>query len=551
MCNETNASSKGRKSFAEKYLNNKYLKATTVIIFSCCSVMFFTSIVYFLYNIMSRNNQLSEIALALYTENPDGALSILQETTSISTEFMTIIISIFAIVVTVWVGLNIYNVLSRDELNVLSDQISNASEKVQQVSHDVQQSNEEQKDMANDIAGKSKQIADLVERSTHRIYFDLQAFIKSSELEYTAINYVDYCFEDLVEEDDYRLIDKLIRIELFYSSAMKSYYGDNPSSCRDAANKSYDICKDLIDSQEYRHNKVLMGFLCVRAANLKYFISLTKESGALAECVVYAELALKYWFPMLPNVEQYHIEQRYSLMDIYNLIALSTHYIYISEDDTSERGTKLEEQMRKYYDKLKILLRDNHVDGTYPKRYALYMRNIGTSKDFIYHHDKTKQISEDSVACYKKAIGAYPKEKKAYRNIVSFRIKQFKFGYMNKESPQKRQQYLNEMIQYATIFKNVAPYSIEAYSFLGSCYALNYLETKNNSSLNLYCENINLAISYLQVKEKDELRQRLNKSQDEEIRVYDILECKSHRFNRAIENNLQEIKEAIALLKQI
>ncbi len=509
-----------------KYLTNKYFKLLIISVFAISSIFFMTIIIYFLYNTISYHNQLSEFALELYSENPEEALAILRETSNISTEFITIIISIFAIIVTVWVGLNIYNVLSRDELKELQERINSQTRMVET--------------MFEDDEIRTQQINSLVKSSTSRSYFDFQATFEKANVEYTASNYVAYCFKELVEEDNYYLIEKLSEIEVFYNSAMDNYYGERSDNCIAPALKVYDLCSGILEDKANWENFVLMGYLHVRCANLQFFISQTKVISHLDKCIQHSKSALGYWFPELPNTQVYHNEQIYSLMDIYNLISLSIYFIITQKKNLSNQK-RLYEEMYKYYAKLEELLIEKDMEHIYPERYSLYMRNIGTSKDFLFHHDLSCEISEDCLLYYKKAISANPRSIKSYRNIISFRLKQFKYGYVHLDLD-KYNQWCDELIKYAIIYKSLAPSSSESCCFLGVSYVLKYLKTKNQVDLQLYQENIDLAILCLPIKEKEQLCIDLNKNPDEAIETMDILNHESHKFNSSIKKYLEELK---------
>lgn len=527
--NKSNSSkqSKFRSKSSKKFSYYNVLKAVIVLTFAVCSFIFLLSITMFLKNIIDNHNEIYRLAVDLYSENKEDAVDIFKNSSYLSTEFITIIIAIFAIIVTIWIGLNIYNVISKDELQNLSDKASDISKK------------------AKNATNKINSLYDAYADSN---YINFQATFQKAQKEYAATNYVIEHFNELISKSNPELVLILHNIEIFYHSAMESYYGENKSDSIMLAEMAYEKCKELTNIEASMKNKVLMGYLHMRIANLQYFISQTVDIENLNQCVKHCKDAITFWFPKVDNISNYNKQELYSLMDIYNLIAISIHHIIINSKSGKD-NKKLYKEMRDYYNKLEELLTEENLVSIYPSRYSMYMRNIGTSLDFVFNEfieDKNILTSGKCLDYYKKALSANPKESKNYRNIISFNLKQFKNGYLDYRSKDVRLQYLKKMIEYATIYINLLPYSVEPYSFLGATYALKYILTNEREDLLKYQENIDIAIIFLSIEENDKIKSKLGKEHEHILSTRDILDYKEFKFNYVLtDDNIDLLKNDI------
>lgn len=229
-------------------------------------------------------------------------------------------------------------------------------------------------------------------------------------------------------------------------------------------------------------------------------------------------------------------------MDIYNLIALSTSFLITNCKQTEPT---LKEEMQTYYGELETLLMKHDFRSLYPERFALYMRNIGTSKDFAYYTTLETPISEDAIICYKKSIAANPKKEQAYRNIVSFRLKQFKYGYFSQKPESEQLQILEETIQYGGIYKALKPTSSEPYNFLASAYAFKWNLTKEHADHASFYDQYAMAILCLPYSEKETLLCELGKTNGV-LQVEDILSIETFRFNGIINDLRETLIDAIS-----
>ncbi len=489
-------------------------KQFLVAVFGVCSIVFLGSIVLFLYHSLTYQNKLLDIALGLYESNAELALNALIDATSMPTDLLTVIVSIFAIVVSVWVGLNIYNVISKDQLGELNDRILDTVDDVENLSDEYIQWN----------------------------YSIFRTTFYNTYLEYTAYDYVAFHFNELLDVRDYKLIAALCQIETLYNTSMNMFYSENTSNGDGITAEAINMCGALLADEETGTNTILLGYIHVRMANLFYFQAHMKDKRCLSHCIEHAKNAIECWFPAISKAETscdvsidfnryYQLKELHSLMDIYNLIGISSHFLLVSNMAINQWDEQIYAELTLYYDRLYYLISENHLETIYPSRYAMFMRNIGASKDFIFYQNHDTPISEDCLEYYQKALSANPREKKCYRNIISFRLKQLQYGYIEDTDCI----ILNEVIQYSEIYRTLAPTSSESHSYLATAYALKYLRTADTTDLNLFSKYYSLAILCMPYDEKG----------THSTEVLDILRDDSHRFNRIIKAHLSTLISAL------
>ncbi len=474
-------------------------------------------IIGYIYSAIVSKEIALQYAKELFDSQPEYAAQILGSVSSMSSDAIMVILTIFAVIVTIWVALNVYNIISKNDINELEDRLN---------------------DM---IKNTEKLYSSLEEKSR----FEFSIAFHGSYLEYTGTDYILLHLKEVTEEkQDIKLVEEMEKLERLYSIAMIEYYNMTANDTNEFYKTAIDSCRAVMKYVEEIQNPHLLGYVYLRLANLYYFQSNINEVEILWKTIKYTLKASDMWFgkaktePIENLCSNYTNRELYSLIDIHNLIGITACHIYNNSKAGSDDRKKSREMMMEYYELLRVTIEKTDIGKVFPKRLGLYYRNIGTSYDFAYFEGDKKEITEEAVYFYKKAIEYRSDISKLYRNVAAFRLKQFEFNHICLEDKTIRLNYLNELITYGTIYRNMEPYNREPYIYLRAGYYLKYKENKDEKDKQSYEENANILLCLTTAEDKKKMVEEANKCNKlagcNEITIDDLLRLKEHGYNRAI-----------------
>lgn len=473
------------------------------------SVCFFCCFLGFIYNAFTSRGKALDYAEQLLDEQPEYAVEIIGTITSISNDAVIFLLSMFAIVVTVWVALNVYNMVNKDEVNELYDRL-------------------------NAILCDSRTLyKDLEEKSR----FEFEMAFHGTYLEYTGTDYILLHLKEVTEKQDSEIVEIMEKLEKLYAIAMIEYYNDSANNPAGLYEVALETALNAMECIEKTGNPYLLGYVYLRLANLYYFESNTKDAETLWKTIDYCQKTHQAWFPNARKETlqlNYTNEELYSLVDLYNLIAITSSYIYNHSKDNSKEKLKAKELMGEYYILLNDTIEETNLNKVFPKRLELYYRNIGCFYDYAYYSGEKNIISEKAIMYYKKAIQYNPQRDLLYRNIAAFRLKQFEFNHVDLIDDAHKLKILNELITYAIIYKNMSPYKEESYIYLRAGYYLKYKISGDIVAKNNYEENTNIALHLMSEQGRKNVLHDLKKHENDDITIEDMMLLKEHGYNRAI-----------------
>lgn len=287
----------------------------------------------------------------------------------------TITLSLIGIAISVWIGLNLYNVLSKEELKVLLEQAEKAAEITQKVYTEV-----------------------------------LMSKFRMSHTDSTA-NFYAIVLEEIDILPDI-ILEKLISIEDLYRFSFNLYKEHFSTKYNDIGRKQ---CDELLQlCQEYKQRKIIntkqfsliTGYLYIRSSDFSFYktqydFSLTENHiDSMAKDIINNyEQALKHIFrnsdiTTFINPERYSSVEKSFIASIANSIG-AAYLLFVKNLTPSE--------LKKIICTEKVAI--NFGTEISPKRKAVFLRNMGTA------YEKNSNLDE----AYKQYLKSYELNNKSVK----------------------------------------------------------------------------------------------------------------------------------------
>lgn len=450
-------------------------------------------------------------------------LSLNRDTTDTVTILCSDLISIFGIVISIWVGLNIYNVLEREKVKLAHQAATEALE------------------IANQAAENSHQFKELTLFSIMNVLSEQAPF-------YSFVSYLLYQFnpeinKTLLDHFDKKTLDDFLRIEHLFSSASKLNRSGKRVESRILAEKGIDCCNFYLEkcSAKYlREPSFVKGYLYLRRGDFKFYCGYhyVNEIGInyLNEAVTDYKNALMYiWgsiekgekFSKIPPMPLFNEENNaiteedddrtlLMLAYLYNVIGESYNVRaqyrnqYGSSPETKRFACVYFNACYCIYQALQERKRPAH------HVFAIYLRNYGTA---LEHADGCYQAPITPDQLYETAIKLDPDDSLAYYTYCSYQLRKYRadavVGTLHNFPDQRK------IETYLRIFVAVHPANKKGYFYQYLFYLLSaYI-----------CQSINEKKSYFGlakesfaiVKELDNSFRCDEKTQDLENKVYSCI----------------------------
>ena len=219
-------------------------------------------------------------------------LSLNRDTTDTVTILCSDLISIFGIVISIWVGLNIYNVLEREKVKLAHQAATEALE------------------LANQAAENSHQFKELTLFSIMNVLSEQAPF-------YSFVSYLLYQFnpeinKTLLDHFDKKTLDDFLRIEHLFSSTSKLNRSGKRVDSRILAEKGIDCCDAYLEkcSAKYlREPSFVKGYLHLRRGDFKFYCGYRYEDKTgtdyLDEAITDHKNALMYIWGSIEKGEKF------------------------------------------------------------------------------------------------------------------------------------------------------------------------------------------------------------------------------------------------------
>lgn len=203
---------------------------------------------------------------------------------------INIVTTILSIAIAVWIGLNIYNIVEKrqiDQLSVKTKAIKLSTEKSKKASKEIKLSFEKIKDQ---VENDAKQLIETqIERTRSSINLLINIFINTQQDHMTG--YFIKCFYKLLDsEDDLKRvseldISKLICIETYFNNVYHSYKINDSNSVRFFARVGIETLKEIEDGKNSNQCKLKLyyDYLLFRKAELNFYYGMVEYGESSVE----------------------------------------------------------------------------------------------------------------------------------------------------------------------------------------------------------------------------------------------------------------------------
>lgn len=472
MNRETSSSSAPIRNFWTRRKRIAIAVTATMIIVGLLSLALFYAFRFAM--IMEWANKLGD--------DSQAAKTIIEYLAPSNADKSTALIALFEVIIAIWVGLNIYNFLGKDDLERLEDK-----EKQLEQLLDKQTGY-----LTNAVKDASKNSYD-VSLAT------LRNFISLNTAHYATGSYLQEKVEAWQDGDAPEItpgiLSNMVNIESFFLSASQANRdGRIPEriSIAESGKKECDRLRKSLENTDISaaDRKFLVGYIHLRTGDFKFYIGYRIKTGErdIAEAITEYNEAIRSWFPSyldFGNVSSSTTGELYCLAYLCNVIGECNNVQRQAEmrpDDVrplSDRCKQLAENALSYFEKAikiaEVLSNDKGVK--LPSYFATYYRNLGTAHDFL---DCGSPI-EDYTKALKINVGDYL----SHQNIAAFHLKKITQPFR----PNTVSEIMDNVLPHIDLLVLKCPTYKEGYNL--SCWAYTllaniYLQNKNKKKFQCY-----------------------------------------------------------------
>lgn len=302
-------------------------------------------------------------------------------------------IAIVAIAVSVWVGLNVYNFISRDEMKEVTKTINAQKTRLEENNTTVERLSTKAISLENQLKG----VQDLA----------LQEFVsavsRSGEKYIISAYFADYFLKNKLDPINTEMIFQLTTAELLYDDLTEYYEKGRLGDCYETSHKVQELFENYrrsIDELSFEENNIknmILAYLDSRIADTLFYKNMSKKERSFEkEMKQVAELFedILTTINSNPNYKEAEACKAYC----YNTIGYTYDQLYLNDKNNADylqKAIENSENAIKDAEKLKLP----------PRTRARYNRNLG----LIFDHKKE----------YRKAL-------EYYREAVKYDIKDYK-----------------------------------------------------------------------------------------------------------------------------
>ena len=321
---------------------------------------------------------------SLFIGVPDGTKSVNSE----------LIISIISIAVTVWIGLNIYNVISKEDIDIFMNKIDKK---------------------INRSMLQLREIDDKLQETDIKLSMTQFIFLlKETRSRYIISYYFAMCFSNSKEKIDN--IDNLVKIEYLFIKTIQFYENNNYNLALEYCQKalSYFLEYEIINKPR-KDYKLLDAYKCCRLSDLYFYKNISSlrmnASVSIDELTRSIELYCTLKKYIDDHQDDYDID--FISNELYGYIHNTIAYTYQEMAFLSNEKEFIENAEKEYYEVFK-----NYKEN------GRYYRNFGT---FLERTNKKEEALEN----YKKAIDLNKSDYKAYNNYYALKLKMIESDILN------------------------------------------------------------------------------------------------------------------------
>lgn len=388
------------------------------------------------------------------------SMSMVEKLTPNIEDFLSGLIALFGIVLSIWVGLNIYSVLGKDELVYLE-------ERSEELSADI--------NAMQDVIQAHKSI---LATNYETNFSELLSCVERSLPHYGSSRYLMEKFNELLRVEQGEDIDpqltvllpEFIRIENFFLAASEAYGSKNFAERKLLSTSGINICNNVITIiREKTLNPFFEGYVHLRIGDFNFYMGHRQAEGRDNLDTAKRELneAAKKWFginildtdPCKSVLTKKSDSELYCLAYLYNIIGESFNVLW--QAPISDHDPKLVAMADRY-----LGFAANNIIPCLEKKpiskyFATYYRNYGTALD----HQK----NSDCIIWYEKALALNSSDSLSHLDIASWKLKEVQELCDNAGDVQKQEQYVNIALQHLELYRMQHPADPVGYG--KSCWA--------------------------------------------------------------------------------
>lgn len=380
------------------------------------------------------------------------------------------LIALFGIVLSIWVGLNIYSVLGKDELIYLE-------ERSEKLSADI-----------NAMQGVIQTHKSILRANYETNLSELLSCIEQSLPHYGSSRYLMEKFNILLQVDTKKGVDsrlavllpEFIRIENFFLAASEAYGSKNFAERKLLSDSGIKVCQKVINMMNEKIGQKTVepffwGYIHLRMGDFNFYMGHRQKDGVPKLDIAGKEssIAAKIWFgidilheePKAEALKGKTAPELYCLAYLYNIIGESFNVRWQEpiNDRREEWIDKAEKCLGFAAKKIIPCIEENPT----AKYFAKYYRNYGTVLD----HKK----SSECITWYKKALEQNPSDFSSHSNIASWELSKVQKWYEERcEDRIKEQEHcVNLVLQHLALYRMQCPTDPVTYG--KSCWAYTLL----------------------------------------------------------------------------
>lgn len=421
---------------------------------------------------------------------------------------INVLLILFGLVVSVWVGLNIYNIVTKDEIEKLQRQ---TEEKVEIVQTKI-----------NGLSDEMNTQINLLKETTAEMDSLKNKYLKSGDLFLTHVRNMFfiqllslsasyYASTDILIENIKEIVNNknlsnpntqtayyndLIEIETFFFAASQANRTQSTNDRITFSKKGLNICNEFFKTyesflQQNGQNEIIYGYIYLRIGDFNYYIGKRNDSEKLQNAVENYKNALNCLLPARlffvdeNNIQSLRLDHTASISQlkcisyISNIVGECNNLLYDININSNapfkhEMAVQNMQDAIRYFNYMKcahkfMLLKNEKT----PIYFATYYRNSTTIHDKETSGDYTKD--ENIIQSYQECIKINEHDSLSYRNIAMRRLKNISEKIETATSvSDKNYIYSNALktASYIQLYILHASSKIEGYNMLGWAYTL-------------------------------------------------------------------------------
>lgn len=443
--------------YSKPYHSKRGIIAVVTTAILCVTVLGAT---FYFHNLRwnSINEWADKISVADASAKTAVSVKMIEELTPNNENMLSGLISLFGIVLSIWVGLNIYSVLGKDELAHLEECSERLSIEVKKMQDTVQTHR------------------DILKTNYETNFSELLSCIERSLPHYASSRYLMEKFNEFMqipEDGEINqtlavLLPEFIRIENFFLAASEAFGSKSIHERKQFSEKGIGICDKILNSKnKLNEMSALDIFICgyahLRKGDFNFYIGHRQKDGSTNLDVASIELnnAAKMWFgvdilngqPTENDLKGRGVPALYCLAYLYNIIGESFNVRHQEPiKDLSDKYICIAKKCLQF-SACEIIPIIETKESSIAKYFATYYRNYGTILDY------TEKQEPKCIEWYRKALKLNFADSLSHINIATWELKKVEGWYSNgkKRDIDAQKNSLDVALQHLELYRKQSP----------------------------------------------------------------------------------------------